>query len=296
MSANSEVSADHVHGHFDGTLAPVAVVEQGEIFALQTVSLPTGDSELPPHVVDSLLVPVTGPVAVRGLQPGDVVRIEIVGIDIADRGAIVTMPGYGAFVPPLRPSYRVVPIRKERVHFDESITLPIDPMVGKLGVGVADGPPASSTVGLHGGNMDNKALRVGSVLYLPVFVDGALVFAGDLHARQGDGEVCLSAVEVAGKVTLRCRKASHNIPLGAPIVTSDGVVMTLGDGRSLDAAAEVALTAMLDLVVRAHNWPREKAAMFLSIAGDVGVCQLVNPRVGAKVSLPLEYFPPSFFE
>jgi amidase len=295
MGAPTHITTDHVHPHFDGTLPPVAVVDQDECFTLQTVSLPTGPSELPPHVVDALLVPVTGPVAVRGLLQGDVVRIEVLSISIASEGAIVTMPGYGAFVPPLRPSYRVVPILDDVVHFDESIRLPIQPMVGKLGVGVSEGPPNSSTVGRHGGNMDNRTLGAGAIIYLPVFVKGALVFAGDLHARQGDGEVCLSAVEVAGDITLRCRKA-RSFRAATPVVTAEGMVSTLGDGRSLDAATEMALTAMLELVERAHNWPREKAAMFLSIAGNVGVCQLVNPRVGAKVSVPLEYFPTSFFE
>jgi amidase len=295
MSERIKVTAEHVHPHFDGTLTPAAVVDQDESFTLQTVSLPTGPTELPPHVVDSLLIPVTGPVAVRGLHAGDVIRIEVISIAIANKGAIVTMPGYGAFVPPLRSSYRVVPIHDATVQFDESISLPTHPMVGKLGVGVSEGPPNSSTVGRHGGNMDNNALGAGATLYLPVFVDEALVFAGDLHARQGDGEVCLSAVEVAGEVTLRCHKA-RNLESATPIVIAQGRVITLGDGRSLDAAAEMALGAMLGLVERAHGWPREKAAMFLSIAGDVGVCQLVNPRVGAKVSVPMEYFPGSFFE
>jgi amidase len=295
LSEHIKVSTEHVHQHFDGTLPPVASVDQDESFTLQTVSLPTGATESPPHVVDSLLVPVTGPVAVRGLKPGDTIRIEVVGIDTGEQGAMVTMPGYGAFVPPLLPSYRVVPIQGQTVQFDESISLPIQPMVGKLGVGVAYGPPASSTVGRHGGNMDNKALGIGAMIYLPVFVTDALVFAGDLHARQGDGEVCLSAVEVAGEVTLRCRKA-RSLGSTTPIVIAQGRVITLGDGRCLDAASEMALSVMLELVQRAHNWTREKAAMFLSVAADVGVCQLVNPRVGAKVSIPIEYFPDSFFE
>lgn len=282
------VGFEHASAVFTALAEPVLEVDQGEQFTLEARSLLTGGF-FEAGEYEKCAIPVTGPVVVRGARPGDALRVEIHDIRIADRGAMVTLPGRGGFGEPLERFGHVVEIDDGAVHFAEGVTIPVRPMVGKLGVAPADGEPSSSTVGPYGGNMDCNDVTAGSAVVLPVEVPGALLFAGDLHAAQGDGECSLTGVEVEGAVTLSCRVVP-GVSIRRPAILSDGRVITLGDGDDLDQAAKAALDDMLQLVVADRGWPREKAAMLLSAAADVAVSQLVNARASVKVSLADRYF------
>ena len=280
---------EHASASFTADAPPVLEVGQGEPFCLDARSLLTGGLFESTGEYEKLSIPVTGPVAVRGANPGDVLRVDIHEIRIDSRGAMVTLPGRGGFSGTLNRAGHVVEIVDDVVQFDDGITIPVRPMVGKIGV-APDGPsPNSSTVGFHGGNMDCKDVVAGSAVILPVQVPGAMLFAGDLHAVQGDGECSLTAVEVEGSVVLSCR-VLPNASLQRPVVLSGGSVITIGDGDDLDEAARHALDDMLALVVADRGWPREKAAMLLSAAADVAVSQLVNARASVKVTLAERYF------
>ncbi|AMM34479.1 Acetamidase/Formamidase [Sinomonas atrocyanea] len=279
---------DHASAVFTALAEPVLEVDQAELFTLGTRSLLTGGF-FEAGEFEKCSIPVTGPVLVRGVRPGDALRVDIHGIRIADRGAMVTLPGRGAFSEPLKPFGHIVAIHDREVRFADGVCIPVRSMVGKLGVAPADGAPSSSTVGPYGGNMDCKDVTAGSAVILPVQTTGGLLFAGDLHAAQGDGECSLTGVEVEGSVTLSCR-VLPGVAIRRPVVLSGGRVITIGDGDDLDEAARAALDAMLDLVVADRSWPREKAAMLLSAAADVAVSQLVNARASVKVSLAERYF------
>lgn len=283
------VSSVHSHLDFDGRRSPILTVGQGAPFRLEARSLLESPTDEVPQTYEEVVVPITGPVAIDGAVPGDTLRIDVLEVTIADFGAMVTLPGYGAFDAELGASGRVLRIDDGMINFAPHVSLPVSPMVGKLGVGLAHDPPRSNTVGSHGGNMDNTALHAGASLLVPVSVAGAAVYAGDLHARQADGEACLTGVEVSGAVTLRCRVVKF--PVDHPVLINERSVMTLGHGDSFEMAASLALESMVALLLQEYPWSREEAAMFLSISGDVRVCQLVNPRVGAKVIVPREYLP-----
>jgi len=280
---------EHASATFTEAADPVLTVLQGEQFQLDARSLLTGGLFEHTTEYEKLSIPITGPVRIEGVRPGDVLRIDVHDITIADRGAMVTLPGRGGFTGGLGRSGHVVDIRDGHVHFDEDIMIPIRPMVGKLGVAPAGETPSSSTVGVHGGNMDCRDVIAGSTVVLPVQADGGLLFAGDLHAVQGDGECSLTAVEVEGTVTLSCQVLS-GVSLARPAILSEGNVITMGDGDDLDEAARLALDDMLALVQADKGWTREKAAMLLSAAADVAVSQLVNARASMKVTLPESYF------
>jgi len=289
MSGMQVVPDRHNQSYFRADVPPAIRVTQGEPFTLKARSLLSRCNSSLPRAYEEMVLPLTGPVAVDGVKQGDILRIDILNIEIADRGAVITLPGYGAFDPPLEYSAQVLTIRDSLVDFD-GIQLPVKPMVGKIGVAVPSRPPASNTVGSHGGNMDIQELTSGSSVLLPALVDEALLYAGDLHARQGDGESCLTGVEVAGSVTLSCYVA-NGFSVQRPVVLADeGKIMTIGDGNNLDKAVQVALDDMVTLLRQVHSWSREQAATFISIAGDVGVCQIVNPRVSAKVAVPANTF------
>jgi amidase len=284
----TRIGFDHASAVFTAFAKPVLAVDQGELFTLEARSLLTGGF-FEAGEYEKCSIPVTGPVVVRGARPGDALRVEIHDIRIADRGAMVTLPGRGGFGEPLERFGHVVEIDDGGVRFAEGVTVPVRPMVGKLGVAPSQGEPSSSTVGAFGGNMDCNDLTAGSAVVLPVEVQGALLFAGDLHAAQGDGECSLTGVEVEGSVTLSCR-VLPDVSVRRPVVLSGGRVIAIGDGDDLDEAAKAALDDLLELVVLDRSWPREKAAMLLSAAADVAVSQLVNPRASVKAGLAERYF------
>ncbi|MFD1211850.1 acetamidase/formamidase family protein [Arthrobacter sp. GCM10027362] len=285
---------EHASAFFTADTPPVLEVDQGEPFSLDASSLLTSGLFESTGEYEKLSIPVTGPVLVRGVKPGDVIRVDIHGIRINGRGAMVTLPGRGGFSGGLGRCGRIVDIVDGEVHFDDQVTIPIRPMIGKIGVAPSGASPDSSTVGIHGGNMDCKDVTSGSAVVLPVQVAGAMLFAGDLHAVQGDGECSLTGVEVEGSVVLSCR-VLPGASLRRPVVLSGGAVITIGDGEDLDEAARHALDDMLELLVADRRWPREKAAMLLSAAADVAVSQLVNARASVKVTLASRYFSTSPF-
>lgn len=283
------VGHDDASATFTAEAEPVLTVKQGQHFQLDARSLLTGGQFEHTTEYEKLSIPVTGPVFIEGVKAGDVLRVDVHEIRIADRGAMVTLPGRGGFTGGLGRSGHVVEISDGRVHFDDQISIPVRPMVGKLGVAPVGENPSSSTVGIHGGNMDCKDITAGSAVILPVQADGGLLFAGDLHAVQGDGECSLTAVEVEGTVTLSCQ-VLPGISLTRPVIRSGGSVITIGDGDDLDEAARLALDDMLALVQADKGWTREKSAMLLSAAADVAVSQLVNARASMKVTLASSYF------
>ena len=283
-----EVSEIHSHRHFGGNLPPALRVEQGEPFTLAARSiLGEGRTSLPTCYED-LVIPVTGPVAIAGVRAGDTIRVDIIDITIADVGAMVTFPGYGLFGDEIKFGGKIFSITDGMINFAPGIQIPVLPMVGKLGIGVPDNPPISSTVGHFGGNMDNKFLGIGSSIYLQSIVDEGLLYAGDLHACQGDGEVSLTALEVAGKVTLKVQVVPP-LPVSLPVVVSADLTMTIGDGMDMESAVRNAARAMATLLSQSNDWSFETTVMALSLIGDVGVCQLVNPRVSGKVSVASKY-------
>jgi acetamidase/formamidase len=151
--------------------------------------------------------PVSGPVYVRGAQPGDVLAVDILEFRPREWGWTALIPGFGLLADEFpAPWLRIsrVEAKQGRVIFAEGIELPYEPFPGTIGMAPAE-PGTHSIVppSRWGGNMDTKHLRAGTTLYLPVGVEGALFSVGDTHSAQGDGEVCGTAIETAMAVSLR---------------------------------------------------------------------------------------------
>ncbi|WP_283136385.1 acetamidase/formamidase family protein [Rhizohabitans arisaemae] len=283
------IGLDHTHGHFSAEIEPGLAVTPGQRFVVRAASLLTNPLFGKSDEYERMAIPITGPIHVTGAVAGATLRVDIHRIGLADRGAMVTIPGRGAFGgAPLGRYGRTMEISGGFVHFDEDTRIPVDPMVGKIGVAVPGPPPVSSTVGTFGGNLDCREIRAGCSVFLPVQVDGAYLYVGDLHAAQGDGECSMTAVEVEGEVELSCSLVPE-VTLERPMLVTPTSLFTIGDGDDLDAAARTALDDMLALVTGDRGWSREKAAMFLSAAADVAVCQIVNPRASARAGVLLDY-------
>jgi acetamidase/formamidase len=169
--------------------------------------------------------------------------------------------------------------------------IPLQPFFGVMGVAP---PPAWGMIGSvkprqHGGNIDNKELVAGSKLYLPVQVDGAMFSCGDGHAAQGDGEVCLSAIEtsLSGRFTLTVRR---DLSLQWPAAETPDHWITMAFDPSLTHAARIALRNMIDLLVARKGLSKADAYMLCSLAASVRVTQMVNENNGIHVMLAKRFF------
>ena len=153
--------------------------------------------------------PATGPVFIEGAEPGDMLRVDILDIQVADQGVVAAAPGFGEMPDSVAETTCVVPVRDGKAYFSWKSAsgaihreLPINPMIGVIGVAPAGEAVPTGCPDSHGGNMDCKRIVKGARLYLPVNVPGALFAAGDLHALMADGEVVVCGVEIAGLVTV----------------------------------------------------------------------------------------------
>ncbi|MEM3770244.1 MAG: acetamidase/formamidase family protein [Candidatus Bathyarchaeia archaeon] len=231
----------------------------------------------------------TGPIFVEGAEPGDTLIVKIEKIRVADKGIIAVVPKHGALKDkPFKAKIKFVPIIGEYAHFEKDARVRICPMIGTIGVAPETDEIPTGSLGKHGGNMDVKEITRGTILYLPVFVEGALFAAGDLHAVQADGEACVSAIEVSGELTL-----SFDVLKGKsvswPILETENSHEILVCANSLDDACTVAVEEIVKALMREHNWSFEEAYMFASLVVDLRINQVVDPKKGVRAVIPKEF-------
>jgi acetamidase/formamidase len=286
-----------VWGALDARIAPVLTVASGDTVVIETVSGNPADvghavtleahhraiceAHKPwpgPHIV-------TGPVAVTGAEPGDTLEVRIKAIQLtADWGWSIIRPLRGT-LPEDYPRYscRVIPIDRTamtaRLPWGPSI--PLAPFFGLMTVAPPPEYGVCSTVEPreYGGNLDNKELVAGTSLFLPVFVPGANFSCGDGHAVQGDGEVCLTALETSleGTFELVLHKGKR---LAMPRAETPTHLIAMGLDPDLDDAARQALREMIRWLVELEGWTSEEAYVFCSLACDLRVTQLVDGNKG----------------
>lgn len=278
---------------FSSQHKPVEHVKHGELLLLETEDAFGGQIKNEEASLDELnwsrVDGATGPLFVEDAEPGDTLVVEILDIKVKDKGVIVTVPKSGILGGKrFNPSTKIVRISKGYIHFDEGARVKANPMIGTIGVAPESDDIPSSSLGKHGGNMDVKKLTAGTKLYLPVFVEGALFAAGDMHAVQADGELCVSSVEVAGEVLLRFSLIKGKKPEWPILETSDWYAF-LACGDTLDDAATFATEAAVEAFMREYKWPFEKAYMFGSLAIDLEINQVVDPKKGVRAVMSKDF-------
>ena len=230
--------------------------------------------------------PATGPLFVEGAMPGDVLKVEILKIDLDDHGVMVDGPGEGITGRAVTDeSTKILPIADGMVRFNEKLSFPINPMIGVIGTAPAGDDVDTGTPGAHGGNMDCTRIGAGATLYLPVHAEGALLAMGDLHAVMGDGEVEVCGVEVAGAVTVRVT-ALKGCALPTPFLINDSVAAALFSGETVDDACVGATMAMHSFLTGELGMDVHEAGMLLSVAGNLRICQIVDPEKTCRMELP----------
>ena len=230
----------------------------------------------------------TGPIYIENAKPGDTLVVDILHINIEEKGAIVTIPKSGILAgKQSKPSTKIVEICDGYVNFDKDVQVKATPMIGTIGV-TPKSEISTGSLGKHGGNMDVKELAAGTTLYLPVFTEGALFAAGDLHAVQADGELCVSAIEVAGEILLRFNLIKRR-KLEWPVLETKDSYAFLACGDTLDESAKFATEAVVEAFMREYSWPFEKAYMFGSLAVDLKINQVVDPKKGVRAAISKKF-------
>ncbi len=292
-------------GYFDAAAPPVLEIESGDSVTIHTVSggpevVPDGDLRPLPALVEiharvsDRMQPghiLTGPVAVRGARAGDVLEVRILDVRLADDwGWNVIRPLSGA-LPDDFDETRLLHIPLDRSAMTGRLPwghdLPLHPFFGVMGVAPPPGWGRINSIipRRHGGNIDCKELRSGATLYLPVFNEGALFSTGDGHAAQGDGEVCVTAIETALTGTFEFHVRS-DLDLDAPFAETPSHYITFGIDPDLDVAAEQALRRMLAQIQTRANLSKADAYTLCSLAADLRVTQVVNVHKGIHMMLP----------
>lgn len=290
-------------GHFDAALPPVLTVRSGDTVTLDSVSGGRGEIKGASHVfpehleiieqVPAKLGPhiLTGPVRVEGAQPGDVLEVRIESVELRqDWGYNQIRPLRGG-LPEDFPQFNFVNIPIDRARrvarLPWGLEIPLRPFFGIMAVAPRPeyGMISSVEPREFGGNIDNKELTAGSTLLLPVQTDGALFSAGDGHAVQGDGEVCLTAIETA--LTGRFRLTVHkNAGLAMPRAITPTHLITHGFDPDLDDAAKQALRDMIAWLVAIEGWRKVDAYVTCSLACDLHVTQIVDGNKGIHAMYP----------
>jgi amidase len=230
--------------------------------------------------------PATGPLYVEGAELGDTLKVEILDIQVADHGVMAVRPGAGALGDVFQSARtKIIPVRAGQAIFNEQLSLPLHPMIGVIGTAPLD-EMKTTVPHLHGGNMDCKRIIKGSTLYLPVFVEGALLSIGDLHGLMGDGEIVICALEMQGSVTVKVEVIKgQRLPL--PFVVEGDSVMTISSEETLDQAATSAAKAMHAFLQQEVGIDVHEAGMILSLIGELKICQIVDPLLTTRMELPL---------
>ncbi|MGE5728390.1 MAG: acetamidase/formamidase family protein [Gemmatimonas sp.] len=308
-----------VYGGYDPVAAPALRVASGDEVIVGAVST-CGDRLLQPGVDTGSIEPayraiaaavhdstlhrgpgghiLTGPIYVEGAEPGDVLEVRIESIVVDLPYACNGFSPRGGFLPedfPGESRFRVIPLDLQHMvaRFSDSlgIAIPLHPFFGSIGVAPRpeQGRINSAPPGMHAGNLDNKSLVAGTILYIPVHTRGALLEIGDGHAGQGDGEVDITALETAlrGKFQLIVRKDLH---FDWPRAETPTAWIAMGADSNLTVATKIATRQAIALLGDSYHLSREDAYQLLSTAGDVHITQLVDGTMGAHVVIPKSLF------
>jgi acetamidase/formamidase len=303
-----------VYGYYWAEAKPALRMASGDVIDVDTLitSTPSAlqQSGVPPEKIQESLKAIvaevtgdrrgpgghilTGPVYVEGAQRGDALEVKILSIEFPiDYG----YNGCSGFVasncdPKIPRTILKIDTRTMTSEFKPGVVVPLKPFFGSMGVAPSPemGRVSSNPAGRHAGNLDNRELVVGSTLYIPVFVPGALFQIGDGHGAQGDGEVDQTGLETSlrGRLQLTVRK---NMTLAWPRAETPTDYITMGSDEDLKTATTTAVQEMVDFLAATKKLTKHEAYQLISLAGNVAVTQLVDrPVYGVHVRMPKSIF------
>ncbi len=270
---------------------PCGRIRAGETVAFETYDCFTNQF-LPEEATFETVVrkpgnPATGPLFIEGAMPGDMLKIDILDIVLGPVGVVMLGPGSGSEKEFFSQKIlKRIPVIDGFAHYSEQLKLPITPMIGVIGVAPGGDGVSTITPMDHGGNMDCTQIRKGVTLYLPVFTEGALLSLGDFHAIMGDGEVEDCGLEIEGKAVLRVDVVKNRNCVPYPMIETSEKLITIASAEDVEAAWRKAVRQMYSFLKEKIGLTDKDAGMLLTMAGDLVICQTVNPMKTVRMEFP----------
>lgn len=306
MPRRNVVKSDSFHYKWSIHHKPVIQVKPGDTVTFQVNEVTSSQiteksgSEDVSKLNSDMLYPLAGPVEIEGANVGDALVVDVLNVVPAKWGWSAIIPGLGLLEEFDRPFLHIWDLHnRKKAPFKNGIGVPVEPFCGVYGVAPKEsGYHDAMPPGPHGGNMDNRHLTAGSRLMLPVWTRGALFSLGDLHAAQGDGEVCVTAIECPGETTVRF-DVIKNSGLSSPhcIVQNGrlsrrGFYSTMGISPDLMDATKQSVRSMIAHLSKEYDLTNEEAYVLCSVAADLRVHEVVDrPNWVVGIMIPLDLFP-----
>ncbi len=287
---------------------PVGTVSPGETFAIETADafenkIDSVDADLASIIRLPYVNPLTGPIYVEGAEKGDTLAVTVESIDVTrDYAVSALIPEFGGLCStvftrtlnvPLPPRIMLHPIQGDEITFSETLaipSIPYEPFYGTIGTAPELEAISSLAPGVHGGNMDAADVCPGNTIFLPVNVDGALLYVGDGHATQGDAEVCGVAAEIPtlGVLTVDLIK---DRTIGTPRVDSRDYIMTIGSARPMEDAARIAFYELVVWLESEYGMERLIAYQLCSQIARVRLANMVDILYSVVAKYPKSHLP-----
>jgi amidase len=271
---------------------PCARLSPGETVLVETTNA-FGDQKFEPGdtLADLDLEqadPLTGPIYVEGAEPGDALAVHIEHIELVGIGAQGIIPDFGILEWESLPLHFFTP-ENGRIRWLRGIELEVRPNLGAMGVAPKESSIPSIEPGDHGGNQDTKYVCAGSTIFFPVFHPGGLLFLGDCHQIQGDGELCGVAPETDAEVTLRIDLVKDK-SIRRPRIMAAKRFMTLASAPTLEAAVKLAVRDAVDLLVEEKGLTEDEAYLLITVKADIEICQVVDPLMTVRVAMDRGFY------
>lgn len=294
MEATVKIERDQHIWSFEANREPIVTVDPGTVLEIETWDCFTGQVTSESDTLETLDIKrvnsATGPIAVRGAEPGDSLSVTLLDIRPNAQGSAMIIPGWGQLHDKVNaPQTRIFRVEDGIIHMNDRVSFPMRPMFGVIGVSPASGEIGTFYAGRHGGNMDDHKNGIGATVHLPVFQEGGQLAIGDMHASMGDGEISGTGVEIGGTGLIRVDliKGKQN---GWPVTETADAFYTHGTSGgpegagNLEEALKIACEEAARLLVDEWEFTMEDAFIFLSVAGDLGIAQACLPDAGFLVA------------
>ncbi|HEY8792944.1 MAG TPA: acetamidase/formamidase family protein [Gaiellaceae bacterium] len=294
VAVDHRIGRDEIIWAFGPDLEPVFEVEPGATVTFETNDCFTGqitsEDDLVTEIDFERVNSATGPVAVKGAEPGDSLIAEIVDVRPVEVGFACLIPGFGQLIDQVQaPVTRLFRVEDGWIQMNEHVRFPARPMVGVVGVATDGETLGNGLAGRHGGNLDDHLHGKGARMYFPVRQPGGMFAVGDMHASMGDGEICFTGVEIAGEVDIRFDLLKGKQGTW-PVTELPDRWVPHATAEDYDEALRLVSDEAARLLVDEWGFSLEDAFIFLSVACDAGVAQACKPAPGfgtiARFAIP----------
>ena len=294
VAVDHRIGRDEIIWAFGPDLEPVFEVEPGATVTFETNDCFTGqitsEDDLVTEIDFERVNSATGPVAVKGAEPGDSLIAEIVDVRPVEVGFACLIPGFGQLIDQVQaPVTRLFRVEDGWIQMNEHVRFPARPMVGVVGVATDGETLGNGLAGRHGGNLDDHLHGKGARMYFPVRQPGGMFAVGDMHASMGDGEICFTGVEIAGEVDIRFDLLKGKQGTW-PVTELPDRWVPHATADDYDEALRLVSDEAARLLVDEWGFSLEDAFIFLSVACDAGVAQACKPAPGfgtiARFAIP----------